>query len=64
MVEREVTVDEEYEADVDIDFKLYTEQEKMAIMLALLGNRTYTFKNISLNFNGEVIVEIEPQERY
>jgi len=60
MAEYEVWVECDYDDDVEIDFSQYDREEKAHLIKAILNNETFTFKDVSLYFAGDVWVEIDP----
>lgn len=60
MTERSGEVDVDYESDVEIDFSELDNEEKLDLIEAILNGNIFTFKEVSLNFNGEVTIDVEP----
>ena len=57
-------VEEEYEADVEIDFSKYTYEERVEIINKIINKEKVTFKDIPLVYAGEVCIDVDPPDYY
>jgi tRNA nucleotidyltransferase/poly(A) polymerase len=64
MVEITGDVCEEFQTDIDIDFSKLPEEEKMKIRKAIEVGDRHTFKNVTVIFDKEVTIEVEPDYPY
>jgi len=64
MVEFETYVELEGEVDVEIDFSIYTDKDKLKLIRQILQGKKVTFEEIYVELGGDTNVEYEPQDRY
>jgi len=64
MVEFETYVELDGEVDIEIDFSIYTNKDKLKLIRQILQGKKVTFEEVYVELGGDTNVEYEPQDRY
>ena len=52
----------EYETDIEIDFSKLSTIEKTKLITSIRKSKKYIFKDVCVEYDGEVTIDVEPRE--